>query len=97
MGSVRGGRRVCLYCILAGFGLMNVALFLHPMSPEDFLAVAFSDPVSTLLDANGRETALFFWGSMTVMLFGLLGFLGQSQFFQRMLQAQKPRSKALFN
>jgi hypothetical protein len=83
--------------MLTGFTLTNVALFLNPMSPEDFLGLAFSDPLLTILDTNGSGAAVFFWISLSVMLFGLLGLLSRSLYFHRVSPARKPSPKTLFN
>ncbi|MBV8634663.1 MAG: hypothetical protein JO002_09260 [Burkholderiaceae bacterium] len=68
--------------MLAGVGLMSVAMFLHPMSPEDFLGLVLSDPLQTVTEIHGREAAALFWGgalvgiggaaSLAVHLFALL-------------------------
>ena len=61
---------ICLGLMLAGIGLMSVAMFLHPMSPEDFLAAVLSDPLQTVADAEGSAAALVFWASVMVFLAG---------------------------
>lgn len=91
------GRRVFLYSTLIGFALMNVALFLHPMSPQDFLGLAISDPRLTILNTDGQGTAVCFWISASVMLAGLFGWVGRSRFVNRMWQERKPTPEAFFN
>lgn len=75
MSKLRQGRRVWFFWSIIGFALMNVALFLHPMSPEDFLGLAFSDPMQGIFDAQGGAMAIFFWISFALALTGLLGLL----------------------
>jgi hypothetical protein len=94
MDKSHSGGRACWYCMSAGFALTNMALFLHPMSPEDFLGMAFSDPLLTVLDENGCRMAVFFWGGVSMMLIGLVCLLGQSRLFHRRLPACKPHLKA---
>jgi hypothetical protein len=57
------------YWLWAGSGLMSMALFIHPISPEDFLALACSDPLQTLKDDYGIQAAMMFW--VSVMLLGI--------------------------
>jgi hypothetical protein len=71
------------YCIWVGFGLMNFALFLHPMNPEDFLALVLSAPSETMLDAYGIQAAVLFWISVTLISSGLIGLVGSIKFFQK--------------
>jgi hypothetical protein len=91
------GRRVWLFGLLAGFTLANVALFLHPMSPEDFLGLAFSDPMQSIFDAEGGPMAVFFWISATLGLAGLSGLLASSQLAQGILHGHKHAQKTLAN
>jgi len=83
-------RRVWFFGLMTGFALMNVALFVHPMSPEDFLGLAFSDPLQSIVDAQGGATALFFWFSAGLALSGLVGLLASSQFALRLRLDYKP-------
>ena len=64
---------ICLGLILAGIGLMSAALFLHPMSPEDFLEVLLSNPLQTVGDVQGGSLALMFWASAATCLAGMAG------------------------
>jgi hypothetical protein len=89
MGSSRGGCRVWMYHMLAGFILMNMALFLHPMSPQDFLKLAFSDPLLTIQDAESYGLAVFFWTGIVMMGFGAAGVLERSGFFHKILSKKK--------
>jgi len=63
--------------MLAGMGLMSIAMFLHPMSPEDFLGSAFSNPLQSIADAEGGMIALLFWGSSLAFLIGVAGLAAQ--------------------
>ena len=86
-------RRVWFFGLMTGFALMNVALFVHPMSPEDFLGLAFSDPLQSIVDAQGGAMALFFWFSAGLALSGLVGLVGllaSSQFALRLRLDYKP-------
>ncbi len=78
------------YCILLGFGLMNVALFVHPMNPEDFLYLVFSDPLATVLDAQGGDVALFFWGSLLLCLFACFGMFFRHASLHRLILRGQP-------
>ncbi len=68
---------VCLGLVLVGAGLMSVAMFLHPMSPEDFLGLAFSDPLRTMADDQGSAPAVLFWGGTLVGIAGFAGLLAR--------------------
>lgn len=94
MGRVQSGRLIWFNCIVAGLTLMNLALFLHPMSPGDFLELVCADPLRTVLDANGGGIAVFFWLSALTLLTGLLGVLVRSQHFQRAALLHKHHHKA---
>jgi hypothetical protein len=83
-------RRVWVFGLMTGFALMNVALFVHPMSPEDFLGLAFSDPLQSIVDAQGGAMAIFFWISAALALSGLVGLLASSQFALRLRLDYKP-------
>jgi len=95
MSRFQIGRRVWLFGLIAGFTLANVALFLHPMSPEDFLGLAFSDPMQSVFDAEGGAMAIFFWISATLGLAGLSGLLASSQAIQSILHHHKQTQKTL--
>jgi hypothetical protein len=73
MSGLSINKGTCLGLILAGIGLMSAALFLHPMSPEDFLGAVLADPLQTLGDAQGSGLALLFWSSALVCVAGLAG------------------------
>ncbi len=64
-----------LTLMLIGFALVNVALFLHPMSPEDFLELAVNNPIATVVDPQGSSMALVFWGGILLSLAGVAGLL----------------------
>lgn len=94
MSSLQHGRRVWFFWLMTGFALMNVALFLHPMSPEDFLGLAFSDPMQSIFDAQGGAMAIFFWISFALALSGVVGLLTPSRVAHRLLLDRKHTLKA---
>jgi len=69
------GGKAWFICAFAGFVLANFALFLHPMSPQDFLGTLFSDPVATFHDERDLGTVVVFWCGALMALFGLAGTL----------------------
>jgi hypothetical protein len=73
MSGLSSNKGIFLGLMLSGVGLMSVAMFLHPMSPEDFLGLVLSNPLQTIADAEGGLVALLFWGSALVFLIGLAG------------------------
>lgn len=52
---------------------MSFALFLQPMSPDDFLVLVLSDPLETVRAAYGIQAAVLFWISIALTSIGLLG------------------------
>ncbi len=76
MKSSMSMSRGCAYCIGIGFSLMSFALFLNPMDPNDFLRLAYSDPLATIREAYGIRSAVSFWISVALMSTGLIGVLG---------------------
>ena len=67
-------RHTALTSTLVGFALINVALFLHPMSPEDFLELALVDPIATVAGAaQGSMMAVLFWCGIVLFLAGIAG------------------------
>ncbi|HEX7645607.1 MAG TPA: hypothetical protein VF450_01085 [Noviherbaspirillum sp.] len=74
MSGLSSNKGVCLGLILAGVGLSSVAMFLHPMSPEDFLSLSLSDPLQTVAGLYGRVPASLFWSGVLVGMSGLPGF-----------------------
>ncbi|HSY28065.1 MAG TPA: hypothetical protein VK832_11210 [Burkholderiaceae bacterium] len=79
MNRSQVSRRGWVFGMMTGFALMNVALFAHPMSPEDFLGLAFSDPLQSIADAQGGAMAIFFWISSALALSGLVGLLASNR------------------
>ena len=75
------------YWLWAGSGLMSMALFIHPISPEDFLALACSDPLQTLNDAYGIQAAMMFWVSMMMIGISVVGGLACLIFGKRLTTA----------
>jgi hypothetical protein len=88
-------RRLCTVLFMCGTVLVSVALFLHPMSPEDFLNLVFSDPLQTVIDAQGGNMAIFFWISVALAVFGLSGFLASSHLLHHLLHPPKSKLNAL--
>lgn len=77
-------RRKYGICIWVALQLMCFSLFLHPMSPEDFLLLAITDPLQTLSDQYGSEMALAFWIGLPLLLIGLLGWLDLVHLFKKL-------------
>jgi hypothetical protein len=75
MRELRVSRHTFLMWVLTGFALVNMALFLHPMSPEDFLEFALSNPIATVFDAQGGLMAAVFWCGILLFLAGIAGLL----------------------
>ena len=75
MDASSGVYRLCIYCLWLGSGLMSFALFLHPMSPEDFLALAFWTPAETIQTAYGIQAAILFWISLSLIAAGSLALI----------------------
>jgi hypothetical protein len=88
-------RRICLILLLTGAVLASVALFLHPMSPEDFLGLVFSDPLQSVIDAQGGNMAIFFWVSVALAVVGLSGWLTSFHLLRRFLHQPRPGLHAL--
>jgi hypothetical protein len=86
-------RRVWLLLLAIGFTLMNVALFLHPMSPENFLDIALSNPLQSVSDTQGGGVAVFFWVSVGLTLFSAIRFLLPRNFLDRLLHHSKPTAR----
>lgn len=72
MRSLESYRRYCLFFIAMGSLLMLVALFLHPMRPEDFLSLAFSQPQEIFLGVEGARAAILFWSSLLLQATGVV-------------------------
>ncbi len=73
MAGLSSNKGMYLGLTLAGVGLMSVAMFLHPMSPEDFLGQVSSDPLQTVAELQGSGAALLFWAGAVI---GAAGFTG---------------------
>ncbi len=84
MGGLSRNKGACLGLALAGMGLMSVAMFVHPMSPEDFLDQVASDPLQTVAALQGGGVAALFWiGAMVGAIgvsAGLIGILRRSAY-----------------
>ena len=78
MDCSKNKRRKYLICISVGLQLMSLALFLHPMSPENFLSLALTDPIETIRNQYGFGMALLFWLSLAVIATGLFGWIDES-------------------
>jgi hypothetical protein len=72
MAGLSRNKEACLGLALTGAGLMSVAMFLHPMSPEDFLGQVASDPLQTVMALQGNELAALFWVGAMVGATGLV-------------------------
>jgi hypothetical protein len=72
--------RFCPYCSGLGIGLMSLALLLHPMSPDDFLALALSAPLATIQKPYGMQAATLFWISVPTICMGALGLVCDVRF-----------------
>jgi hypothetical protein len=57
-------------CLFAGLCLMCFALLLHPMSPEDFLALCLAAPQATWRNTYGVQAAILFWVSAVLVAAG---------------------------
>jgi hypothetical protein len=86
-------RSVWLLLALIGFALVNVALFLHPMSPENFLDIALSAPLQSVADIQGGNVAMFFWGSVALTVFGGVRFLIPTSALHRLFHHSKPAAR----
>lgn len=90
MRSLESYRCYGLFFISMGSLLMMVALFLHPMRPEDFLALAFSRPREIFLGAEGTRAAILFWVSLVLQAAGGIGCLMAFAVARRL----RPRARA---
>jgi hypothetical protein len=86
MDRIEASRRAWFFVLIVAMALITVALFLHPMSPEDFLSLAISDPLQSVLDPQGGNVAIFFWLSTALAALGLSGMLAQSFLFRRLFR-----------
>jgi hypothetical protein len=82
------------YCIWTGLGVMNFALFLHPMYPMDFLALVFSDPLQTVNDSYGIQAVILFWIGASLVAFSLACVACCGKIFNRSvsLKMQSPQN-----
>lgn len=62
-----GRTPIAIYAISAAALVMSIALFLHPMSPADFMELALTDPLASLLE-QGAPMAAVFWCALAVSL-----------------------------
>lgn len=81
-------RRKYGICLLLGLQLMCFALFLHPMSPEDFLRLAITAPFDTISEQYGSAMAVAFWISLLLVGIGLIGWIDVLQFFKNLRHAK---------
>jgi hypothetical protein len=63
--------------------LINAAMFLHPMSPEDFLTQLLADPFGLLFDIPGGLMTVVFVAGVAIFLAGAIGTTGRWIRFQR--------------
>lgn len=71
-----------------GLQLMCFVLFLHPMNPEDFLALAIVDPLETVSQPYGATMAIGFWISLLLVVVGLTGWIDIGSRFKRSRQVK---------
>ncbi|MGZ3236263.1 MAG: hypothetical protein ACXU8A_02710 [Burkholderiaceae bacterium] len=95
MAYSKSNQRKYAICFWVGLQLMCFALFLHPMSPENFLQLAITDPLETLNDQYGVGMAIGFWISLSLLLIGLVGWIDIAHFLKN-LQRAKSRSSSRF-
>jgi hypothetical protein len=58
--------------VFFGFFFMFIALFLHPMSPENFLNLVVTAPWQTVAYAHGVQAAVLFWMSVVLTAASLM-------------------------
>ena len=68
---------IAMVAMFAACLAMSIAVFLHPMSPQDFMDSALSDPIATLFD-QGAPMAMAFWTSLVVALLAVVLMLRHS-------------------
>lgn len=66
-------KHACRSAIGIGFALINAAMFLHPMSPEDFLTQLLADPFVLLFDIPGGLMTVVFMAGFAIFLAGAIG------------------------
>lgn len=93
MKTSHPARQSLTACMWAGLAIINFALFLHPMSPENFLALAFSDPLQTVDSRYGSGMAIIFWIGLSLAAAALLGLLGSSGLLQPLFRPRKAPSQ----
>lgn len=64
-----------------GLSWMCSALFLHPMSPENFIDTALRSPWAMLSREPGATMAAWFWFSLALCVAGVLGLTGRRRNF----------------
>lgn len=92
MAYQKMSRRKYVICIWVGLQLMSFALFLHPMSPEDFLMLAITAPLDTITDQNGSAMAFGFWISLSLVWIGLFGWIDIVHLFKNLRRTKAHRS-----
>jgi hypothetical protein len=95
MAHSRTNQRRYARCFWVGLQLMCFALFLHPMSPENFLLLAITAPLETLSGPYGFGMAVIFWISLSLLLIGLLGWINIGRLLKNMRRTKSPSSKVL--
>jgi hypothetical protein len=88
MTASKNSRQKFVICIWVGLQLMCFALFLHPMNPEDFLALTIADPLETVSQPYGMAMAIGFWISLLLILIGFIGWIDMGRKFKRSRQAK---------
>lgn len=71
MFKLRFSRHAARISVWLGITWMSAALFLHPMSPENFMGMALEAPWTTLSSPQGANLAAWFWLSFAMVLLGI--------------------------
>ncbi|HEY8100372.1 MAG TPA: hypothetical protein VIF82_06430 [Burkholderiaceae bacterium] len=95
MAPSKNNQRKYAICFWVGLQLMCFALFLHPMSPENFLLLAITDPLETISEQYGFGMAIGFWISLSLLLVGLFGWIDIAHFFKN-IRRTNPHSSPKF-
>jgi hypothetical protein len=88
MTASKNNRQKYVICIWVGLQLMCFALFLHPMNPEDFLALTIADPLETVSQPYGLTMAIGFWISLLLIVVGFIGWIDIGSKFKRLRQVK---------
>lgn len=75
-------------CIWIGLQLICFALFLHPMSPQDFLSLAINAPLETLSQSQGFAMSIGFWIGLLVVAIGSICWIDAGIKFKKSRQTK---------